>query len=232
MNRISHLFGRALRETGQAVDRLGLRVLNSELYREPYSRHRPIMTLFDKRPRVAVESYIAPSASVIGQVLVYGHSSIWYGAVVRGDRSQVTIGGYTNVQDKAVIHCSTSLPSELPAETKIGNYCTIGHGAVLHSCTLKDRVLVGMNAVIQEGSIIEQDSMIAAGAVVLPETHVPAGQLWAGNPAKYVRDVTEDEIKFLEKSAEHYSALGKKHQEEFLPYGTLYQQGEVMGDVK
>ena len=103
------------------------------------------------------------------------------------------------MQDKAVIHCSTSLPSELPAETKIGNYCTIGHGAVLHSCTLKDRVLVGMNAVIQEGSIIEQDSMIAAGAVVLPETHVPAGQLWAGNPAKYVRDVTEDEIKFLEK---------------------------------
>eukprot|EP00341_Mesodinium_pulex_P009756 CAMPEP_0116960928 /NCGR_PEP_ID=MMETSP0467-20121206/46252_1 /TAXON_ID=283647 /ORGANISM="Mesodinium pulex, Strain SPMC105" /LENGTH=190 /DNA_ID=CAMNT_0004648749 /DNA_START=64 /DNA_END=636 /DNA_ORIENTATION=+ len=190
------------------------------------------MTLFDKRPRIAVESYIAPSASVIGQVLIYGNASIWYGAVVRGDRNQVTIGGYTNVQDKAVIHCSTSIPSGLPAEVKIGSFCTIGHGAVLHSCTLKDRVLVGMNAVIQEGTIIEEDSMVAAGAVVLPETHIPSGQLWAGNPAKYVRDVTAEEVAFLEKSAQHYAVEGRKHQEEFLPYGTLYQQGELMGDTK
>lgn len=165
-------------------------------------------------------------------IYLFLNLQVWYGAVVRGDRNQVTIGGFTNVQDKAVIHCSTSLPSGLPAEVTIGSYCTIGHGAVLHSCTLKDRVLVGMNAVIQEGSIIEQDSMIAAGAVVLPESHIPQGQLWAGNPAKYVRDVTEEEITFLEKSAEYYSDLARKHQEEFLPYGTLYQQGEIFKDTK
>jgi carbonic anhydrase/acetyltransferase-like protein (isoleucine patch superfamily) len=117
-------------------------------------------------------------------------------------------------------------------QVMIGSYCTIGHGAVLHSCTLKDRVLVGMNAVIQEGCIIEQDSMIAAGSVVLPESHIPEGQLWAGNPAKYVRDVTEDEIKFLEVSAVHYSKIARQHQEEFLPYGTLYQQGELVKDTK
>lgn len=136
------------------------------------------------------------------------------------------------MQDRAVIHCSTRLPSGLPAETVIGAYCTIGHGAVLHSCTLKDCVLVGMNAVVQEGTIIERNSMVAAGAVVLPETHIPEGQLWAGNPAKYIRDLTADEIALLEKSAEHYAGLGKQHQEEFLPYGTLYQQGELVGDTK
>jgi carbonic anhydrase/acetyltransferase-like protein (isoleucine patch superfamily) len=114
----------------------------------------------------------------------------------------------------------------------IGSYCTIGHGAILHSCTIKDRVLVGMNAIIQEGCIVEQDSMIAAGAVLLPESHVPEGQLWAGNPAKYVRDVTAEEIKFLPQSAEHYSKLARQHQEEFKPYDILYQQGELMGDTK
>ena len=105
-----------------------------------------------------------------------------------------------------MIHCSTSIPSGLPAEVKIGSFCTIGHGAVLHSCTLKDRVLVGMNAVIQEGTIIEEDSMVAAGAVVLPETHIPSGQLWAGNPAKYVRDVTAEEVAFLEKVSHRFTA--------------------------
>jgi carbonic anhydrase/acetyltransferase-like protein (isoleucine patch superfamily) len=98
-----------------------------------------------------------------------------------------------------VIHCATQIPSGLPAETKIGSYVTIGHGAMLQSCIVEDNCLIGMNAVVQEGSVIESNSMVAAGAVVLPETHIPQGQLWAGNPAKYVRDVTEAEIEQFHK---------------------------------
>ncbi len=123
--------------------------------------------------------------------------------MIRGDRNIVRIGRDTNVQDKAVIHCSTRLPSGLPAEVIVGSKVTIGHGAVLHSCTIQDRVLIGMNSVIQEGAFVEHDSIVAAGAVVLPETHIPSGQLWAGNPAQYVRDVTDDEKELILKVCCH-----------------------------
>jgi carbonic anhydrase/acetyltransferase-like protein (isoleucine patch superfamily) len=132
------------------------------------------------------------------------------------------------VQDRAVIHSSPKLSSGLPAEVDIGSYVTIGHGAVLQSCTVKDNVLIGMNSVIQEGSIIESNSMVAAGAVVEPETHIPSGQLWAGFPARYVRDLTDEEIAQFKKTAIMYSELSAKHKEEFLPYGTIYQQAEAL----
>jgi carbonic anhydrase/acetyltransferase-like protein (isoleucine patch superfamily) len=174
---------------------------------------------------VANGVFIAPSASVIGEVLLYGGSSvglllrercgiicinfnlsihfIWYpqvfyGAVLRGDKNKIILGSNSNVQDRAVISTVPSLESGFPADVKIGEYVTIGHGALITSSTIGSRVLIGQGAIIEPGCVIEDQTMIAAGAVVLPGTLVKTGELWAGNPATCVRKLSEDETKFLE----------------------------------
>eukprot|EP00597_Dinobryon_sp_UTEXLB2267_P003264 CAMPEP_0170080246 /NCGR_PEP_ID=MMETSP0019_2-20121128/16434_1 /TAXON_ID=98059 /ORGANISM="Dinobryon sp., Strain UTEXLB2267" /LENGTH=228 /DNA_ID=CAMNT_0010294125 /DNA_START=6 /DNA_END=692 /DNA_ORIENTATION=- len=228
MLRVSNLFGRAVRETGQAIDRLGLTIAGNEIFKDTYSRHRPVMNLFDRRPVIAAGVFVAPNASVIGKVLLLNHVSIWYGAVLRGDNSGIKVGHMSNIQDRAVINTVESLESGFPSDVDIGDYVTVGHGALLTSCTVGNRVLIGQGSIIQEGSEIGSNSMIAAGAVVLPGTAVPSGQLWAGNPAVYIRDLSEEEIAGLEKSAAAYDRLGKEHAEEFLPYGTVYQAAEKL----
>jgi carbonic anhydrase/acetyltransferase-like protein (isoleucine patch superfamily) len=105
----------------------------------------------------------------------------------------------TNIQDRAVINTVDSLESGFPSDVDIGDYVTVGHGALLTSCTVGNRVLIGQGSIIQEGSEIGSKSIIAAGAVVLPGTAVPSGQLWAGNPAVYIRDLSEEEIAGFEK---------------------------------
>mmetsp|Transcript_21454 Transcript_21454/g.35913 ORF Transcript_21454/g.35913 Transcript_21454/m.35913 type:complete len:228 (+) Transcript_21454:102-785(+) len=226
MRRATHLFGRAMRETGQAIDRLGLTFANNEIFKETFSRHRSVMNLFDKRPVIAAGCFVAPNASVVGEVLLFNDVSIWYGAVLRGDKSTIKIGHTTNVQDRAVIGTVSALDSGFPSSVEIGDQVTIGHGALLTSCTVGNRSLIGQGAVIQEGAEVGNGAMVAAGAVVLPGTIVPDKQLWAGNPAAYVRDVTEDELTAFIKSAVHYEGLSKQHAEEFLPYGTVYQAAE------
>lgn len=115
--------------------------------------------------------------------------------MVRGDKSDVNIGRMTNIQDRAVISTVSSLENGYPSDVTIGSRVTIGHGALITSATIADNVLVGQGAIIQEGCDVGANSIIAAGAVLLPNMVVPAGQLWAGNPAKYIRDVTDEEIK-------------------------------------
>eukprot|EP01033_Poteriospumella_lacustris_P015517 gene15517-11101_t len=226
MRKATHVLGRAFRETGQALDRLGLTVAENEIYKETFSRHRPVMNLFDQRPVIAAGVFVAPNASVIGRATILNDVSIWYGAVVRADKHRVKIGSNTNVQDRAVINTVTSLDNGFPADVTIGEEVTIGHGALLTSCTVGSRVLIGQGAIVQAGADIGSDSMIAAGAVVLPNTVVPSKQLWAGNPAKYVRDLTDEELAGVQKSAEEYVKLSKEHDAEFLPYGTAYQAAE------
>lgn len=227
MKRATHLLGRALRETGQAVDRLGLTMSNNEIFKETFSRHRSIMNLFDKRPVLAAGVFVAPNASVVGNVLLYNDVSVWYGAVLRGDKNKIKVGHQTNVQDRAVISTVSNLDSGFPSNVDIGDQVTIGHGALITSSIIGNRSLIGQGAVVSEGCEIGNNSMVAAGAVVLPGTLIPPGQLWAGNPAKYVRDVTDDERKLFEKSAASYVDKGREHAEEFLPYGTVYQHAEA-----
>lgn len=171
---------------------------------------------------------MAPNASVIGDVLLYDRTSVWYGAVLRGDKSKIKIGHNTNVQDRAVISTVSSLENGFSADVDIGDSVTIGHGALLTSCVIKDKVLIGQGAIVQEGSVIESNVILAAGSVVLPETMIPKGQLWAGNPAKYVRDVTEEEVAGFEKSAKSYATLAEEHLEEFLPFGTAHLEAEKL----
>ena len=112
------------------------------------------------------------------------------------------------------------------SDVEIGNYVTIGQGTTLSSCIVQDETHIGMNAVVQEGSIIESKVIVAAGSVVPPGTLIPTGQYWAGNPAVHVRNLSDHEILGLQKMAEEYSRLAHQHRDEFLPYGTLHQQAE------
>lgn len=146
--------------------------------------------------------------------------------MVRGDKNKVRLGALSNIQDRAVISTVTSLASGFPSEVTIGSYVTIGQGALLTSCIVEDFVQVGAGAIIEEGSVVEKFAIVAPGAVVVAGTLVPAKQLWAGNPAAYIRDVSEEEEEHAEKSAKAISLLASDHSAEFLPFGYFENKDE------
>ncbi len=147
-------------------------------------------------------AYIAPTATVIGDVELGAGSSVWCGAVVRGDVWRIRVGELSNIQDGCICHVTTGGP-----ELVIGRKVTIGHGAVLHSCTIEDACLVGMGAVILDGAVIGEGSVVAAGAVVLEGTRVPPRSLVAGIPARVKRSVDEETVRSIRERAEEYHAL-------------------------
>lgn len=226
IRRASHLFGTAIRETGQAMDRLGLVITENDIYKETFSRHRPVMNIYDKVPMLAADTFVAPSASVIGRVQTLDRSSVWYGAVLRADQNKIKLGYCSSVQDRAVVTCVPELVSGFSADCDIGNFVTVGQGAVLTSCIIQDETIIGPGAIIGEGSIIENKCVIGACAVVPPGTLVPSGQLWAGNPAVFVRALSEAEQLNGEKTAEAHALMASEHSDEFLPFGTVYQEAE------
>ena len=132
-------------------------------------------------------------------LIMFVSIQIWYNAVLRGDTDTVTIGQHTNVQDRAMIVTHLKGMSHYPAKVTIGDYVTIGHGASLTSCTIGRGVLIGQGSIIDMGCVVEDNVTIAAGAVLLIGQVVPSGQLWGGNPAEFMRDLTADEIAGLEK---------------------------------
>ncbi|KAI8466546.1 MAG: mitochondrial NADH:ubiquinone oxidoreductase 32 kDa subunit [Monoraphidium minutum] len=159
--------------------------------------------------------FVAPSATVLGNVSVGAGSSIWYGATLRGDVNAITIGERTNIQDNVVIHVSRHTTStSAPRATVIGSDVTVGHGALIHAATVGDGCLVGMGSTLLDGVVMEPGSVVAGGAVVPPGTVVKTGQIWAGAPAKLLRMVSPDEASFLVQSADNYSKLAKEHRTE------------------
>lgn len=146
--------------------------------------------------------------------------------MIRGDKSSVTIEHYTNIQDRAVINTVKALDDGTDGDVTIGKYCTIGPGTLITSAEIGDRVHVGQGCVISPGCIIEEDSKIMPGSVLLPGSFVGHGQLWAGNPAKYERDLTAEEIQELFDTAFATSKLSREHDAEFLPWGCVYQEYE------
>jgi len=159
------------------------------------------------RPTVAAGAFVAPSADIIGDVEIGTKSGIWFGCVLRGDVAQVRVGERTNIQDGTVIHVTRN-----GHPTIIGSGVTIGHQALLHACKLEDSCFVGMGATIMDDAIIESGGMVAAGALITPSKVVKKGQIWAGNPGKFFRDLTEEEAKFIKISEDNYV----KHVEEYL----------------
>ncbi len=151
-----------------------------------------------KTPKLGKGVFIAKTATVIGDVTLGAHSSVWYGAVLRGDINRIIVGHHTNIQDSAVLHLADDFPCI------VGNWVTVGHGAIVHACKIGDEVLVGMGAVILDGSVIGKQSLIGAKALVTQGTKVPPGSLVLGAPAKVVRPLTRKERAGLKWWAEKY----------------------------
>lgn len=211
LGRAIYTVGFWIRETGQAIDRLGCRLQGNYYFQEQLSRHRTLMNIFDKSPNVHKDAFVAPSASVIGDIEVGEGSSIWYGCVLRGDVNHIRIGSGTNIQDNSLVHVAKSNISGKVLPTIIGDNVTVGHSAVLHGCTVEDEAFVGMGATLLDGVVVEKNGMVAAGALVRQNTKIPCGEVWAGNPARFLRKLTEEEVAFISQSAVNYKNLAKVH---------------------
>ena len=159
---------------------------------------RQLNTFLRKKPRLGRGVYIAKTAVVIGDVTLGAHSSVWCGAVLRGDINRIVVGHHTNIQDNAVLHLADDFPC------LVGNWVTIGHGTIVHACTVGDEVLVGMGAVILDGAVIGKQSVIGAKALVTQGMKIPPRSLVLGAPAKVVRPLTKPERAKLKWWAEKY----------------------------
>lgn len=140
-------------------------------------------------PKFGNNCFIAPNATIVGDVTMGDDCSVWFNSVVRGDVNYIKIGNKVNLQDGAVIHCTYQ-----KNETNIGNNVSIGHNAIVHGCTLHDNVLIGMGAIVMDRCVVHSNSIIAAGAVVLEGTVVEPGSIYAGVPAKKVKDISQEKI--------------------------------------
>jgi carbonic anhydrase/acetyltransferase-like protein (isoleucine patch superfamily) len=157
-------------------------------------------------PRLAADAFVAPGATLIGDVEVGAQASIWFGCVVRGDVQPVSIGARTNFQDGSIIHVSRS-----GLATRIGVEVTIGHGCIVHACTLEDRAFVGMGSVILDGAVVASEGMLGAGSLLAPGKRVGARELWVGRPARFVRVVPDDERAVLDEQNRHYVELAAEY---------------------
>lgn len=167
-----------------------------------------IKELLDKKPTIGENTFLAETAVIIGDVSMGKECSIWYNAVLRGDVNSITLGDRVNIQDNAMVHCTYQ---KFP--THLGNNVSVGHNAIVHGCTIHDNVLIGMGAIVMDDCIVESYALIAAGAVVTQGTHIKSGELWAGVPAKKIKDVPlrlrEGEIERIAKNYVKYSSWYK-----------------------
>lgn len=151
-------------------------------------------------PQIDKSCYLAETAVVIGKTIIGKNSSVWFNAVIRADVNDIIIGDYTNIQDNACVHCTFQ-----KAPTTIGDYVTIGHNAVVHGCHIENNALIGMGSVVMDEAFIGKGAVVAAGAVITEKTKVPAGTIWAGVPAKQVKELDKEKImKYLGAHAERY----------------------------
>lgn len=159
-----------------------------------------ILPVHDRLPKFGNDCYIAPNATIVGDVICGDECSFWFNAVVRGDVNSIRMGNRVNVQDGAVIHCTFEKTKAI-----MGNNVSIGHNAIVHGCEVHDNVLIGMGAIVMDNAVIESNSIIAAGAVVLEGTVVKAGSLYAGVPAKFRKEVPKELIEGeIERIAANY----------------------------
>lgn len=153
-------------------------------------------------PRVDPSAFVAPTAAIIGDVIVGELSSVWFGAVIRGDVSPIRIGASTSIQDNSVIHSTGGW-----SETQIGDGCTVGHSVVLHGCTVGDRVLVGMGSIVLDHAEIGADTILGAGSLVTVKAKIPSGVLALGRPARVIRELTAEERQSLLDATAVYQGL-------------------------
>ena len=148
-----------------------------------------ILPVEDKHPQMGANCFLAPNATIVGNVVMGDDCSVWFNTVVRGDVNFITIGSKVNIQDGACIHCTYQKYG-----TTIGNNVSIGHNAIVHGCTINDNVLIGMGAIVMDNAVVNSNTIIAAGAVVLENTICEAGSVYAGVPAKKVKEISQEMI--------------------------------------
>lgn len=158
-----------------------------------------ILPVKEVYPKWGDNCFIAPNATIVGDVVMGSNCSIWFNAVVRGDVNSISIGNDSNIQDGAVIHATY-----LKAATVIGSRVSVGHNAIVHGCILKDHILVGMGAIIMDNVVVEDYTIIAAGAVVLENTLCESGYIYAGTPAKKIKPITDAQRALLAKLPDNY----------------------------
>src|SRR5690606_6790258 len=158
-----------------------------------------ILPVKDIYPRIDKSIFIAENATIVGDVVIGEHCSIWFNAVIRADVNYIRIGDYTNIQDGVVIHCKYRKNG-----TDIGNFVNIGHNAIVHGCIVHDYTLIGMGAIVMDRAIIESNVIIAAGAVVLENTICESGYLYAGVPAKKIKPLTDEQLAMLKQLPHNY----------------------------
>jgi gamma-carbonic anhydrase len=169
-----------------------------------------IIPLKNKTPKIGLGCFLAENATIIGDVVIGNNCSVWFSAVIRADVHSIRIGNNVNIQDGAIIHCTYQR-----SPTNIGNNVSIAHGAIVHGCTIQDNVLVGMNAVILDDAVIESNSILGAGAVVAKGTRVNSGSVYAGSPAKKIKDISPEMLKDeVERIANNYAMYASWYKKE------------------
>ena len=160
-----------------------------------------LLPVHSKEPQIGDNCFLAPNATIVGDVIMGNYCSIWFNAVLRGDVNSIRLGNKVNIQDNAVVHCTYQKWA-----TNIGNNVSVGHSAIVHGCTIHDDVLVGMGAIIMDGCVVHSHCIVAAGAVMLQHTVTEAGGIYAGVPAKRIKEVSEELISSeIRRVAENYT---------------------------
>lgn len=173
------------------------------MYRMPATS---VLTYGDTSPEAGDSVLLASGARLIGNVSIGADSSVWFNAVLRADEDFIRIGSATNVQDNCVVHVTAPQHPVV-----VGNGVTIGHGAIVHGCTVADHCLIGMGAILLDGCAVEEDTIVAAGSLVPPGKSFPAESLLLGSPARAVRPLTDDELQSIRASADHYVAMARSY---------------------
>ncbi|MBX7125256.1 MAG: gamma carbonic anhydrase family protein [Cyclobacteriaceae bacterium] len=167
-----------------------------------------IRTVRGFTPSFGVNCFLAENAVVVGDVMMGEGCTVWYNAVVRGDVNSIRVGSFTNIQDGAIIHCTYE-----KFKTVIGDKVSIAHGAIVHGCTIENNVLIGMGAIVMDGAVVQQGAVVAAGAIVLPGTVVESGSIYAGIPAKRVKDAGPEMQAVIERTARNYPMYAQWYQD-------------------
>lgn len=161
-----------------------------------------------RSPQFDESVFVAPSADIIGDVTLGKESSVWFNVTIRGDVNWIEIGDRTNIQDNTCIHVMNQ-----SGPTLIGNEVTVGHSAMIHGCTIHDRVLIGIQATILDKAVIESDVIVAAGSLVPPGKHLESGSLYMGSPVKKVRDLNQEELESIQRHASNYVKYSRAYQQ-------------------
>jgi len=215
MFKYCNFVGRSLQSAGSYLDSIGIKIRHDVVTPPQVCKHRRLLIVDGKKPHIKQGAWIAPSASVIGDVNVGIFSVIWYGAVLRGDSQNIKIGALSSIGERCVIQNSFKTKALKSDSTIVGNRVTIEYGSILSSCKIGDHSKIEAGSILSDGVVVEKNAVVGSGSLVLPGVTIPEGELWSGKPAQFERKLTVDEISDLSTHTEKYFELATFHAREW-----------------